>query len=735
LRVKKVNNILMSDIANEGSDTQIFKLPKGLTLKRKQIPIDYEKLEQICQQIDMKKGALFSSNFEFPGRYSRWDIGFINPPIEIRSKSNSFVIEALNKRGIILLNFLKDQLCNKLNIILTETSSHIIEGLINKEESIFMEEERTKQPSIFDLIREIKSLFTNNEDKFLGLYGAFGYDLIFQFENISQKKHRNKDDSDLHLYMPDEIVVIDHKIAKSFLLSYEFEYNNQKTDELQRDGLDFPYNPKNDISIPAYQPGYYADLVRKASISFQKGDLFEVVPTQVIYEKCLSKPSEVFKRLRTNNPSPYGFIINLGKEFLVGCSPEMYVRVVNGVVETCPISGTIKRGNNSIEDAENIKSLINSDKDEAELTMCTDVDRNDKSRICIPGTVEVVGRRQIEKYSHLFHTVDHIKGKLRKEYDALDAFITHMWAVTVTGAPKLEAMRWIEENEEKPRGWYGGAVGWFAFDGSLNTGLTLRTMRIKDGVAEIRVGATLLYDSVPEEEEEETLIKAKALVQSLSNYEYNNENTGYKPRSVGENKNVLIVDHEDSFVHNLANYVKQTGAKVVVYRSEIARQILKDKPNFDLVILSPGPGTPERFNIKETIRLCLENEIPVFGICLGHQGIIEYFGGKLNFLFPPMHGKKSKIYVQDDTITFKGIKSPFLAGRYHSIYASHVSDDLKITALSEDNIVMGVKHKTKPIVGIQFHPESIMTSYDNNGIKIIENIMKYLAKPPTNKSL
>lgn len=100
-----------------------------------------------------------------------------------------------------------------------------------------------------------------------------------------------------------------------------------------------------------------------------------------------------------------------------------------------------------------------------------------------------------------------------------------------------------------------------------------------------------------------------------------------------------------------------------------------------------------------------------------------------------MHGKKSKIYVQDDTITFKGIKSPFLAGRYHSIYASHVSDDLKITALSEDNIVMGVKHKTKPIVGIQFHPESIMTSYDNNGIKIIENIMKYLAKPPTNKSL
>ena len=135
-----------------------------------------------------------------------------------------------------------------------------------------------------------------------------------------------------------------------------------------------------------------------------------------------------------------------------------------------------------------------SEKDESELTMCTDVDRNDKSRICIPGSVKVIGRRQIEMYSRLIHTVDHVEGRLRPEFDALDAFLAHTWAVTVTGAPKTAAMMFLENHEKSPRAWYGGAIGKVGFDGGLNTGLTLRTIRIKDGHAEVRVGATLLWD-------------------------------------------------------------------------------------------------------------------------------------------------------------------------------------------------------------------------------------------------
>lgn len=176
----------------------------------------------------------------------------------------------------------------------------------------------------------------------------------------------------------------------------------------------------------------------------------------------------------------------------------MFVRVEHtkkGLrVETCPISGTIERGSDALEDAQQIKKLLINSKEESELTMCTDVDRNDKSRICIPGSVKVLGRRQIEMYSRLIHTVDHVEGYLRKEFDALDAFLCHTWAVTVTGAPKTWAMRFLEDVEKVPRSWYGGAVGMIGFDGTLNTGLTLRTVRILDGIAEVRAGATLLHD-------------------------------------------------------------------------------------------------------------------------------------------------------------------------------------------------------------------------------------------------
>ena len=184
-------------------------------------------------------------------------------------------------------------------------------------------------------------------------------------------------------------------------------------------------------------------------------------------------------------------------------------------IETCPICGTIARGRDALEDAERIRELLNSTKDESELTMCTDVDRNDKSRVCVPGSVRVIGRRQIEIYSRLIHTVDHVEGELRPEFDALDGFLSHTWAVTVTGAPKLWAIRWIEQEERSPRRWYGGAIGRMTFDGNMNTGLTLRTLRMQDGVAEIRAGATLLYDSDPEAEEAECRLKAAALLSAI----------------------------------------------------------------------------------------------------------------------------------------------------------------------------------------------------------------------------
>ena len=178
--------------------------------------------------------------------------------------------------------------------------------------------------------------------------------------------------------------------------------------------------------------------------------------------------------------------------------------------------------------------------------MCSDVDRNDKSRVCVPGSVKVIGRRQIEMYSRLIHTVDHIEGRLRDDMDAFDGFLSHAWAVTVTGAPKLWAMRFIEAHEKSPRAWYGGAIGMVGFNGDMNTGLTLRTIRIKDGIAEVRAGATLLNDSNPEEEEAETELKASAMIAAIRDAKSaNTRGAGRDVAAVGTGVNILLVDHED----------------------------------------------------------------------------------------------------------------------------------------------------------------------------------------------
>src|SRR5258706_454900 len=251
-------------------------------------------------------------------------------------------------------------------------------------------------------------------------------------------------------------------------------------------------------------------------ITCARVDLCEAVPVQLFPEPCERSPAEVFQRLCRINPSPYGALMNLGDgEFLVSASPEMFVRSDGRRVETCPISGTIARGVDAIGDAEQIRQLLNSEKDEFELNMCTDVDRNDKARVCVPGTIKVLARRQIETYSKLFHTVDHVEGMLRPGFDSLDAFLTHAWAVTVTGAPELWAMQVVEDNERSSRRWYAGAIGCVNFDGGINTGITIRTIRMKDGLAEVRVGATLLFDSDPVAEEKECQTKAAALFQAL----------------------------------------------------------------------------------------------------------------------------------------------------------------------------------------------------------------------------
>jgi anthranilate synthase len=706
----------------------------GIVIVRRREPADPTiAVENLIDALDGERGVLLSSGYDYPGRYTRWDLGLKNPPLALVCRGRNVTVEALNARGRLLLGPVRTALDGLSALGELSVSTDKLEATLREPSRRFPEEERSKQPSVFSVIRAIVSLFGSSDDHHLGLYGAFGYDLTFQFEPIRQKHARPADQRDLVLYLPDELIIVDHQKEQASRYQYDFEWRGERTSD--RPAIAFSSSRwDSDLGASAapeggsdHRPGEYADAVRRVKPAFKAGDLFEIVLSQTFKQPCNKKPSEIFRWLRQSNPAPYALLLNLGDhEHLVGASPEMYVRVEGQRVESCPISGTIGRGDNAVEDAERIRELLSSHKDESELTMCTDVDRNDKSRICEPGSVRVIGRRQIELYSRLIHTVDHVEGMLRPGFDALDAFLTHTWAVTVTGAPKPAAIQRVEDEERSPRAWYGGAIGVVGFDGNLNTGLTLRTVRLRRGLAEVRAGATLLYDSDPEAEERETQIKASAFLDAVRGQRSLPPVAHAAPRP-GEGRRIVLVDHEDSFVHTLANYLRQTGAVVTTLRRDLALAQLDDlKP--DLLVLSPGPGSPSDFELSTTIGESLKRQIPIFGVCLGLQGIGEYFGGKLGVLDYPMHGKPSRVNMQGGRF-FKGLPKHFTAGRYHSLFVerSSLPHELSVVGDTDDGVIMALEHRTLPVAAVQFHPESILTLREDTGLVLLRSVMEAVA--------
>lgn len=716
-----------------------YKTEGGVFVARHEKKIAPEtSLQNVLDAIDCHRGAIFASGYEYPGRYSRWDVGFVNPPIEFVAHGRQFYIRALNERGKVLLHIFRVALENHPHIVGgVNYSGDRLSGQVAPMLEDFQEEERLRQPTIFSVLRTLVRFLGHGKELNLGFYGAFGYDLVFQIEPIVLRHSRIENRPDLHLFLPDELVVTDHRKEQSYRYQYDFKFGEYGTTGLSRVGDKVPFlNGVSSEKTSDHKKGEYVEKVCEIIAGTRKGDFFEVVLSQVLSAGFSGTPRELFETIRKMNPSPYEFLINLGSEQLIGASPEMFVQVEGSRVETCPISGTIKRGKTPLEDADNTAKLINSEKDKAELTVCTDVDRNDKARVCKPGTVKVLARRLIEKYSRLIHTVDHVVGELRSDCDAFDALLSHMWAGTLTGGPKPAAMQMIEDLENSARRWYGGCVGMLLFNGNIKTGITIRTVHLEKGVASVRVGSTLLAHSDPVKEEEETQLKASAFMDAVLGHTDTKKTSSDVDLDIetGVGKKVLLVDNRDSFVHTLGDYVRQTGAEVTTRRAGgkgISFELLDElKP--DLVFISPGPGRPADFKVPELVLECARRKIPVFGVCLGLQGIVEAFGGKLGVLADPMHGVGSRIYP-----TKKGILSEiipekeFAAGRYHSLYALRKAFPkcLEVLARTKNGTIMAIQHKKLPIMAVQFHPESIMTmGNDNVGLRLIAQAIKVLTR-------
>jgi len=438
--------------------------------------------------------------------YGRLSLIGVDPALEIIGKNNEVKLSALNERGEIYLSLLGYHAGPEIRIV------------VEKDLGEAEESERTKRKNITIVIRELLEKFAQEKKCLMGLYGAFSYDFVRLFEDLPELLD---DDgvADFRLCLYDNFIFFDHLKERAKVVTYRMDGL-----EAHKAALDLEDATKNEAEALSYKISgaefdldkeSYEKLVENAKDLARRGELFEVVYSNTLRAKFEGDPFALYQKYRLANPSPYLFFYDFADEQLVGASPEMMVRYENGIVNMRPISGTAKRGKDPIEDHENMLKLLANEKERSELDMLIDLGRNDLARICEPG-IEISDYRFVEKYSKVMHTVAHLSGRLKKGFKALDALIACMNAGTLTGAPKVAAMTEIEKNETSRRGYYGGAVGYLSFSGEMDTGIIIRTAHIHGKDLSMRAGATLLYDSDPEAEYQETLNKAEAFLTTFA---------------------------------------------------------------------------------------------------------------------------------------------------------------------------------------------------------------------------
>lgn len=519
------------------------------------------------------------------------------------------------------------------------------------------------------------------------------------------------------------------------------------------------------------------------------GDMVQTVPSHRIELKTPSHPLNVWRSLRQVSPSKYSFYVECKNNMvLVGASPELLVSVRGGTVETHPIAGTRSRGVDAAEDERLKADLLSDEKERAEHIMLVDLGRNDLNRICKPESVHVPRLMQVDFFSHVMHIVSVVRGKLREDRTSLDAFRSVFPAGTVSGAPKIMAIEHIYNLEKERRGVYAGAVGFFELSGrNTETCIAIRTILfLGTGINQkcyLQAGGGIVLDSNSEAEYQETMQKMSAplaavkaaentLLQSgplaiaaastiisaahnkffasaiVSTGVSDSDNTREEEQQASlqsslmpatptrsfvrgaplsdKKGSILLIDNYDSFTYNLYQLLARFGKVTVVRNDKISVEEAKELEPSHLV-LGPGPCSPSEAGVCNSLLTAFQGIIPILGVCLGSEVIVEHFGGKIDVCSEIKHGKTSSL-LHDGSGVFAGVAQGVTAVRYHSLAA--FPDDLKknapfldVTSSAEDShIVMGVRHKKFAIEGVQFHPESILT---DQGERMVSNFISW----------
>lgn len=363
-----------------------------------------------------------------------------------------------------------------------------------------------------------------------GFVGYFGYDTIRYIEpRLSDPPKDDLEIPDINLFLYEELVAFDH-LSNKVLCIFNITKGNEeaqyslaeaKAEKIVRAIEEYvpPRRPYGQISpVKVTSNITHEQYLKNVEISkeyIRNGDIFQIVPSQRFQAESAADPYDVYRMLRSTNPSPYLYFFKNPDYNVAGASPEKLLSVTNGLCTTKPIAGTIRRGDTAEEDKANEEKLIHDPKELAEHTMLVDLGRNDLGRVCKFGSVKVENPMHIERYSKVMHIVSDVNGQLKEGKTAVDALMSVLPAGTLSGAPKIRAMEIIDQLETTRRGLYGGTVGYLAFDGNIDTCIAIRTVLFRKGKAYVQAGGGVVADSVPEKEYEESKNKAYAVINAI----------------------------------------------------------------------------------------------------------------------------------------------------------------------------------------------------------------------------
>jgi anthranilate synthase component 1 len=469
---------------------------------------------------------------------------FIDNAARIEGRGDLVTVTALTENGRFALDELAPEL-EKLGRV--ERTDGVVNVRFPKIEHRGSDTERIKARSTFDALRVVCQGWeiTGDEEIPIRTPGIVAYDHLERFEVLPDAVSDKLDFPDFVFWLPERMVLLNHEIYRAFIATHQYgshalskgeSYRMVKAEDIasvirKEDGHKSTepkvvYRPKVELNKASADVDMsdedYAKLVLRLKEHVVAGDVFQIVASRTFSKPC-PDPTRAFKALRRLNPSPYMFMVRASEYTLFGASPEAFVRIVGNPrkVEIHPIAGTRPRGfkangERDVElDSRLEAELKLNEKELAEHMMLVDLARNDVARVSKPGTRRVASLLEAEFYSHVIHLVSVVEGELREDLDALHAYLASMNMGTLVGAPKVEAARLLRLYELDKRGPYGGAVGYLTSDGEMDTAIVIRSALVKDGVAHIRAGAGIVYDSDPMAEAEETRNKANAVIRAI----------------------------------------------------------------------------------------------------------------------------------------------------------------------------------------------------------------------------